>query len=129
MKWRIVAVALLAFGVHASATFEPPPSASRLCAGHVTGAPHSDGTPGLHISWTAYWTAESPRTVAKRYLESLDPKLHEREDNCDIWRDPPDDPEHVLEVCPVSARGPWSDCKGLPPRARTIIMISSMAGK
>jgi len=122
---RLACCLLLAIAACAYAAFEPPRDAPVWCSGHVTGAPSPDGKPGMHITWTAYTSTESQQAVAKRYLRTLDPKQHSREGECDLWRDPPDEPKKVLEVCPISENGPWSGCKDRPARARTVIMISS----
>jgi len=106
---------------------EAPGDAPRLCSGHISGAPLPDGKPGPHILWEAYSSQELPASLAKRYLDSLGSEAHSTLDGCDLWRFPPDKPARTLEVCPVSVKGPWSECDQAPPRAATIIMISSMA--
>ena len=106
---------------------EPPGDAKHLCDGHVSGAMTPDRKPGPHITWDAYYSQEIPTVLAKRYLDSLGQEAHSAEAGCDTWRFPPDKPSRILEVCPVSAAGPWTECSKAPRQAASIILISSLA--
>lgn len=107
--------------------FEPPEDATFLCGGHVTGAPQPDGSPGPHITWDAYTSRRGTSTVAAAYRKSLGTQFHRVNGACETWRFPLDKPVRVLEVCPVSENGPWSQCEPIPADAKSIILISTMA--
>jgi hypothetical protein len=108
---------------------EPPADATKLCGGHVSGAMRPDGKAGPHISWDAWCSRESRESLVKRYVKSLGSKVHARTGGCDNWRFPPDAPVKVLEICDFSEKGPWAECSSLPSEGRSIIMISSIAGR
>jgi hypothetical protein len=114
----------------------PPGDAQLLSEGRVIGMPPPDGgpddspdaRPGPHITWTAYTSEEAPDALAKRYLASLGTEAHAVEGDTNIWRFPREKPVDVLEVSPASAEGPWTyDGTPVPPQAKSIIMISSIA--
>ena len=106
---------------------EPPVDAPKLCGGHVSGAMRPDGKAGPHITWTAYYSRQSPESLVQRYVGPLGSKFHVRRGGCDTWRLPHDAPVKILEICGVSEKGPWAECSSPPPDARSIIMISSIA--
>jgi hypothetical protein len=109
--------------------FEPPVDAPKLCAGHASGALRPDGKAGPHVTWAAYYSRESSESLAKRYLKSLGSEFRDRKGGCHTWRQPSDAPVRVLEICGTSEKGPWNACGSVPDDARSIIMISSMAGR
>lgn|GEM_PF-6432014 len=106
---------------------EPPSDAKFLCHGHVSGESTTKGKPGPHIIWDAYSSREIPTALAKRYLDALGSESHSAEAGCDIWRFPPEKPARILEVCPMSAQGPWAECSKAPRQAASIILISTIA--
>jgi hypothetical protein len=97
-----------------------------LCEQSVTSA-GEDGVPGLRIHWRAYYSTESPAKVTAHYTAQYGSKNRTTEKDRFTWRFPATDPEAVLEVCPVTAKGPWNHHDPPPPAARSIIMISSIA--
>jgi hypothetical protein len=105
----------------------PPSDAQPLCSGHVSGVTTPDGKPGPHISWDAYSSRESPGTLTESYLQSLGTEGHTKDHDCDSWRLPPAKPTAIIEVCPASASGPWSECHPPPREAASIVMTSSVA--
>ena len=109
------------------APLAPPRIASRLCGGHVSGAPHPDGTPGPHITWDAYASPETPASLSAHYLRVLGPPTASDAGACATWRIPLEQPRQVLEVCPSGASGPWSECDPPPQGSAAIVLISSMA--
>jgi hypothetical protein len=126
----VLGVLLLAAIPPAHVEFEPPPHASRLCGGHVTGTADADARRFVSITWSAYSSRKPPKALVKDYLKALGPEIHSRSDECDVWRQPADAPESFLEVCGVAKRGrPWNECANLPKGAKSVIMISSMAGR
>ena len=114
----------LSAGQHDSSApvLKPPPGAVQLCAGHVTGAPA-----GPHIQWTAYYSRDAQEKVVAHYLKVLGSQNHSKETSEDVWRFPADDPRTVLSVSPTPGTMPLSDCKALPAKALTVIMISTMS--
>ena len=103
------------------------PQATRLCGGHVTGAPGPNGA-GSHIAWTAYYSLDAPDTVVDWYQRRLAPELHRREERQDVWRVPPDRPAAVLTVSAPGDAGPLAGCTERPPAtARTVLVVSTMA--
>lgn len=110
----------------APGSIEPPKGAKILCSGHVTGEPSSEGTPGPHILWTAYSSRKTTATVAAGYRKSLGTQNRSTEGKCEIWRFPSTNPKNVLEVCPVTAMGPWQECRPAPRNARSLVSISTM---
>lgn len=109
------------------ASLDPPSNAIELCAGHVTGAPLPDGRPGPHIGWTLYTSAETRSALAERYHDALGDEGHAADSDCDTWRRPAERPERIVEVCELSAEGPWDGCPPPPEGARSRILISTMA--
>ena len=109
------------------APLEPPGGADRLCGGHVSGAPLPDGTPGSHITWDAYTSAELPADLSALYRQLFGRIEDSSRDGCTTWRHPPDEPRQILEICPVAAAGPWSQCASAPAQASSIVLISSIA--
>ena len=104
-----------------------PPSDSLFCKGHVTGAPRPDGTSGPHITWEAFHSPASPDVLVQKYLAPYGAEGYAREDGCTTWRMPPDKPERVVTICPVSAEGPWQRCASdVPGQAASIILLSSI---
>lgn len=105
-----------------------PSGAVKLCGGHVTGAPRPDGRLGPHITWDAYSSREVPESLAKVYTQTIGAPSTDMHDGCSTWRIPPGKPAKVFEICSTSAQGPWTTCSSIPPGARSVIMISSIAG-
>jgi hypothetical protein len=91
----------------------------------VTGTPEPEGKPGAHITWSAWFSREGPELLVQEYTSSLGAPSDNRE-GCVIWRDAPDQPVKVLEVCEPSASGPWRTCPAPPTEGRSIVMISTM---
>jgi hypothetical protein len=109
------------------ASLDPPTDAVELCSGHVTGAPLPDGRPGPHINWTLYTSTETRPALAERYDDALGDEGHTADSVCDTWKRPTDRPERIVEVCELTAEGPWSDCPPPPQSAKSRILISTMA--
>lgn len=109
------------------ASLDPPPDAIELCSGHEIGAPLPDGRPGAHISWTVYTSTETRHSLAVRYQEALGDEGHTAESDCDTWRRPPERPARILDVCELEARGPWDSCSSPPEKAKSRILVSTMA--
>jgi len=107
--------------------FAPPAGARQLCAGHVAGAPQPGGEAAPHITWTAYDSVESRAVLAARYHAAFKRNAEALNDGCDVWRTPSDTPSKVIEVCDVTAKGPWNGCAAIPGDAKSIVLISSMA--
>jgi hypothetical protein len=114
-----------------AAVLVPPDNARHLCGLHDSGAPLPDGRPGAHIIWDAYSSEELPAELSTHYRQSLAAEVHSTRGSCDTWRFPPAKPTRILEVCPVTAEGPWSTpgsgCSPPPQRAKSIILIASIA--
>lgn len=108
------------------ASLEPPAEAVELCAGHVTGASLPDGRPGPHINWTLYTSTETRPALAERYHDALGDEGHTADAACDRWKRPPERPERIVEVCELTAEGPWSDCPPPPESAKSRILVSTM---
>lgn len=103
------------------------PEATRLCGGHVTGAPGPSGA-GSHIAWTAYYSPDAPDTVVAWYRRRLASEFHRREERQDVWRVPSDRPAAVLTVSAPGDAGPLTGCTERPPAtARTVLVVSTMA--
>lgn len=109
------------------ASLDPPSDAVELCSGHVTGAPLPDGRPGPHITWTLYTSTEARPALVERYQDALGDEGHSADPDCDTWKRPADRPEGVVEVCELTAEGPWSDCPPPPTGARSRILVSRMS--
>ncbi len=104
------------------APFEPYPGSVSFCAEHVAGAPPPDGSPPIHIRWTAYHTADPPDRVIAYYRAALGvsagPPGH-------TWRDPALDPRRTLSIHARGEAGPWVSARcELPARAGSIILIA-----
>ncbi len=108
------------------APLEPPGGADRLCSGHVSGSPLPDGTPGSHITWNAYTSGELPGDLSALYRQLLGRIADSSREGCTTWRHPPDEPRQILEICPVAATGPWSECASVPEQASSVVLISSI---
>jgi hypothetical protein len=108
-------------------SLDPPSDAVELCAGHVTGAPLPDSRPGPHITWSLYTSTETRRSLAQRYQEALGDEGHTADPDCDTWKRPPERPGQILEVCELAAEGPWGSCPPPPEKAKTRILVSTMA--
>lgn len=98
---------------------KPYPGAAKYCDEHVLGAPGSG-----QINWTGYHTADPPEKVVAFYLEQHGPDSHERLDDSDIWRFPPDKPQSVLTVTTPKGVPHSNLCKPIPGTARTAVIIS-----
>lgn len=122
----LVIAATVAQGSARAGSIPPYPEATRLCSGHVTGAPGPRGA-GPHIEWTAFYSPDAPDTVVAWYEGRLASGFHRREGRQDIWRIPSDQPTAVLTVsAPVDA-GPLTGCPERPPAtARTMLVLSTM---
>lgn len=97
-------------------------SASHLCRQHVYG---SSG----EITWNAFVTSAQPDQVASFYLERLGTKAMTKDAGGWTWRFPAGSPEpdRVLSIHPLTADGPWNQCKKpVPSEAKTVIMLSTM---
>jgi hypothetical protein len=106
---------------------ELPEDAVRHCGGHIARRPVGD-RPGSHISWDAYTSAEAASVLTARFEESLGREPDATEDGCNAWRFPPEKPRAVLELCPRSAKGPWThECEPVPSGTASIILASTMA--
>jgi hypothetical protein len=115
----------------AAVTIPPYPGATALCSQHVTGAPipgQPAGHTGPTITWTAFYTPDTPETVVSWYQQRLAPGLHRRQGKEDVWRIPADEPEAALSVTAVAdAPPPVAACKERPPAtARAILLMSTM---
>jgi len=107
------------FSRHGFPRFE---SARHLCQQRVYGS-------GIEISWDALTSAVQTDRLAAFYAERLGVKVMTQDVNRWTWRLPagPSRPHHVLSIHPVTADGPWKQCKQpIPSDARTIIMLSTM---
>lgn len=103
------------------------PEATRLCSGHVTGAPGPNAA-GAHITWTAYYSLDPPETVVAWYQRRLASDLHRREGRQDVWRVPSRRPTAVLTVSAPGDAGSLTGCTERPPAtARTVLVLSIMA--
>lgn len=105
--------------------FAPPDDARRLCGGHVTMAPDSEGEVGAHIVWEAWASPESPKALSARYARRLGPPERSSERDCTSWRQPAEEARRVLEICATGAPGPWTDCSAPPTGAASIFLVSS----
>ncbi len=97
-------------------------SASHLCQQHVYG---SSG----EITWDALVTSAQPDQVASFYVERLGTKTMTKDAGGRTWRFPAASPEpdRVLSIHPLTANGPWKQCKkSVPLDAKTVIMLSTM---
>jgi hypothetical protein len=65
--------------------------------------------------------------LAERYHDALGDEGHTADSACDRWKRPADRPERIVEVCELNAEGPWRDCPPPPERAKSRILISTMA--
>jgi hypothetical protein len=109
------------------ASLDPPSDAVELCTGHVTGAPLPDGRPGPHVVWTLYTSAETRRSLVERYRKALGKEGHTADAGCDSWKRPAERPGRILEVCDLTAEGPWERCPAPPKTAQSRICVSTMA--
>jgi hypothetical protein len=82
---------------------------------------------GPHITWDAYTSQQTPESLSAQYLRVLGPPTTSDAGACATWRIPAETPLQVLEVCPVDAPGPWSECPPPPQGTAAILLISSMA--
>jgi hypothetical protein len=105
---------------------KPYPGSIAFCTQHITGAPEGDGKAGPHISWTGYYSVDSPRQVVRHYTKLLGAENHRTEGKEDIWRFPFEKPERILTVTqPRDAFVP-GDCTRPPGSARAIVITSMM---
>src|SRR4029079_10171030 len=86
------------------APLDPYPGSVSFCAEHVAGAPPLDGSPPIHIRWTAYHTADPPdRGIAYSRAALCVPASPPGY----TWRDPAVDPRRTLSVHARGEAGPW----------------------
>ncbi len=103
----------------------PPTGATRLCAGHVTGVGPTPDTPGPHITWETYTSAETPEALTASYFAAYGKGNHDSFEGCHFWRFPADKPRRILEVCPPEPPGAWRDCDPPPAGTRSIVTLST----
>lgn len=108
-------------------SLDPPSGAVELCTGHVTGVPLPDGRPGPHVGWTLYTSTETRRSLVKRYRRALGNEGHVAGTDCDSWGRPAAQPGRILEVCELTAEGPWERCPAPPATAKSRILVSTIA--
>lgn len=106
---------------------KPYPGSVVFCTEHIMGAPEGAGKAGAHITWTGYYSADSPATVVRYYTKILGAENHQKEGKEDIWRFPLAAPERVLTVSPRSGAFLPGQCTRPPGSARTIVVSSNMA--
>ena len=106
-------------------TIKRYPGSTEFCTEHITGASEA-GKPGAHISWTGYYSPDSPETVVSHYMKALGAKNHAKERGEDVWRFPLAKPERVLTVTQPGGAFPLGQCTRPPGSARSIVIISSM---
>ena len=97
-------------------------SASYLCHQHVYG---SSG----EITWDALTTPVQSDRLTSFYAERLGTKALMKDAGGWTWRFPAGSPEpdRVLSIHPLTANGPWKQCKkSVPLDAKTVIMLSMM---
>jgi hypothetical protein len=113
-------------GKGAADEIKPYPGSIAFCTEHITGAPEGDGKPGAHISWTGYYSADSPAKIVRHYSEILGSENHRKEDKKDVWRFPLAKPERVLTVTQPGGAFLPGQCTRPPGSARTIVTSSVM---
>jgi hypothetical protein len=106
---------------------ELPDDAVSWCGGHVSGAPQRVDEPGPHLLWAAYTTGLEVEALTERYAAALGREPDLAEDDCATWRFPPERPVEILQVCPTTASGPWSECEAASAGARSVILASTRA--
>ena len=107
------------FRSHGFPRFE---SARHLCQERVYGS-------GAEISWDVLTTSVQPDQLAAFYTEHLGVKALTKDVDGWTWRltSGSPQPDHVLSIHPITAEGPWKQCKqSIPSDAKTIIMLSTM---
>ena len=103
--------------------FPLAPSARHLCWGQDL------GTKGTEILWDALTSPEPPEKLAAFYTERLGKEALTQDKDEWIWRMPAGQPQpdRVLSLDPVTADGPWKECKQpVPADARTVLLLSTM---
>jgi hypothetical protein len=103
----------------------PPAGARRLCGGHVTGVGTTPDTPGPHITWETFTSAETPESLTASYFAAYGKGNHDSYEACHFWRFPADKPRRILEVCPPEPPGAWRDCDPPPAGTRSIVTLST----
>lgn len=99
--------------------------AASFCTGHVTGADSADGTPGPHISWTAYRTTDGLDEVRAFYTRELG--TAHREEAGASWSFPPGRPTRAISLHGASESGPWTGQCNVPPDTGAVLVLSTMA--
>jgi hypothetical protein len=100
---------------------KPYPGSTAFCTEHITGSPDA------HISWTGYYSLDSPEKVVGHYTKMLGSENHRKERNEDVWRFPFEKPERVLTVTHPGGAFPLGQCTRPPGSARAIVILSTMA--
>ncbi len=100
---------------------KPYPGSKVFCTEQITGAPDA------HISWTGYYSADSPEQVVRHYTKILGAENHRRERDEDVWRFPLLKPERVVTVTGPGGAFPLGQCTRPPGSARAIVILSTMA--
>jgi len=104
---------------------KPYPGSIVFCTEHVTGAPQG-GKASAHISWTGYYSLDSPASVIRYYMKALGTKNHVKEGDENVWRFPLAKPEQVLTVTRPGGPFPLGQCSRPPGSARAIVIMSTM---
>jgi len=100
---------------------KPYPGSTAFCTEHVNGGPNG------HITWTGYYSSDSPEKVVLHYTKALGSENHRKERGEDVWRFPLAKPERVLTVTQPGGAFPLGQCRRPPGSTRAIVILSTMA--